>query len=165
VALPRSAAPSSVRAALLSAVALVAVAACASDGTPRANASSLPPGEGRSVVVGTVAPCVPPSAIPFGDVTSKLPPGLRFPPGSRLLEVDVAGGVTTIVGESSAGIGQLHARFRAQLVAAGRDVFAEDNEGIEAELFFTIPGGGLGVVRETKARCPVGVTRFSFSLN
>lgn len=108
---------------------------------------------------------MPPSSIPFDTVAAKLPAGLRFPPGSRLLEVDVTGGVTTIVGETRIAIGPLQDRFRAELKEAGRDVFAEDNEGREAELFFTIPGGGLGVVRETQARCPVGVTRFSFSLN
>jgi hypothetical protein len=98
-------------------------------------------------------------------VAAKLPSGLSFPPGSRLLQVDVAGGVTTVVGEIETAIGPLQQQFRRQLTAAGREIFAEDNEGIEAELLFTIPGGGIGVVRETKARCPEGVTRFSFSLN
>ena len=150
---------------LLAALGLTA-AACSSgsrvDASP--TPSGPPAGEGRSVVVGTVAPCVPPSPIPFGDVAKQLPPGLAFPPGSRLLEVDVTGGVTTIVGETRTAISPLQAHFRAELVAAGREIFSEDNEGIEAELFFTLPGGGIGVVRETKARCPLGMTRFSFSL-
>lgn len=146
-------------------LAVVLTLAGCSSSAPSATASAPPRGEGRSVVVGSVAPCVPPSAIPFGDVAKRLPPGLSFPPGARLLQVDVAGGVTTIVGETRMAIAPLQARFRRELVAAGREVFAEDNEGIEAELFFTIPGGGMGVVRETKARCPVGLTRFSFSLN
>ena len=81
------------------------------------------------------------------------------------MQYDVTGGVTTIVGETRIAIGTLQDRFRRQLVAAGREIFAEDNEGIEAELFFTLPGGGIGVIRETRARCPVGLTRFSISLN
>jgi hypothetical protein len=101
----------------------------------------------------------------LGDVATRLPPGVRFPAGARLLEVDVTGGVTTVVGETRLAIGPLQDVFRKQLTAAGREIFAEDNEGIEAELFFTLPQGGIGVIRQTRARCPAGVTRFSISLN
>lgn len=115
------------------------------------------------MVVGSAAPCVPPSAIPLADVAAKLPRGVSMPPGSRLLQVDVVAGMTTVVGESGVGITPLQALFRKQLQAAGREIFSEDNEGREAELYFTTPGGGFGVVRQTRARCPVGVTRFSIS--
>jgi hypothetical protein len=113
------------------------------------------------VVVGSAPPCVPPSAIPFGDVAAKLPHGMSMPPGSRLLQVEEKDGTTTVTGETDLGITPLQAVFRRQLLAAGRDIFLEDNEGREAELYFTLPGGSFGVVRETRARCPVGVTRFS----
>jgi hypothetical protein len=145
----------------------LALTACASgsDARPSATSSPLPAGEGRSVVVGSVAPCVPPSAIPVTQLPATLPAGVALPAGSRLLSVDVTGGVTTIVGETRVAIGPLKEQFRRPLTRAGREIFSEDNEGIEAELFFTLPGGGIGIVRETRARCPVGVTRFSVSLN
>ena len=144
--------------------ALLALAGCGS-GSSSTAASPPPPGEGRSIVVGSAPPCIPPSSIPLGNVAELLPPGLAMPPGSRLLERDVTGGVTTVVGETRTPIAPLLAHFKARLTAAGRVIFSEDNEGIEAELFFSVPGGRIGVLRETRARCPVGVTRFSVTVN
>lgn len=116
-------------------------------------------------MVGSAAPCVPPSPIPVDRLGNRLPAGLALPPGSRLLEVDDTGGVTTVVGETSIGVSPLQNRLRKELTAAGRVIFSEDNEGIEAELFFSVPHGGIGVVRATRARCPVGMTRLTITLN
>jgi hypothetical protein len=144
-------------------LAVVALAGCArgsSTGDDQSSAA-LPPGQGRSIVVGSAAACSPPPTIVVEDLAAKLPPGLTMPAGSRLLQVDETNGATTVIGETTTAISPLLALFRRQLLAAGREIFSEDNEGHEAELYFTLPGRGYGVVRETKARCPIGVTRFS----
>lgn len=126
--------------------------------------SSLPTGEGASVIVGTTQPCVAPPALPVEAAAGKLPPGLSLPPNSSLIGVDEANGTTTVTGETSMGVTELQDVFREQLQAAGYVIHREDNEGIEAELFFGLPDGRVGVVQERLPRCPEGVTRFSVTV-
>ena len=121
-------------------------------------------GQGTSVVVGTVPGCVVPSTLPSAALGDSLPVGLAMPAGSRLLEVRTDELGTTVVGEAATTISALHAVFRRQLVAGGLEIFAEDNEGVESELFFTDREGRIGAIRQTRARCPAGATRFSISV-
>lgn len=118
-------------------------------------------GTGRSVLVGSLAPCVPRPTIAVDDVAARLPAGVSFPAGSRLIETYRLDGSVTVVADSDLSVNQLFEHFRAQLAAAGHEVFAADNEGREAELFFAERDGGIGAVRETQPRCPSGVTRVS----
>ncbi len=99
------------------------------------------------------------------DLSAQLPSGLALPPGAGLLQVDTADGMTTVVGDSTLGVTALQDHFRRQIVAAGHEIFAEDNEGIEAELFFAVKEGGLATVRQRVARCPARTTRFSITVN
>jgi hypothetical protein len=143
-------------------LAVLAVGCASSSGGDAAVPRS---GEGRSVVVGSAAACTPPSAIALTRASHKLPAGMSFPAGSRLLQVEEEDGVTTVVAESRQTISALQQLFRGQLRAAGREIIAEDNEGREAELYFSVPGGGLGILRQSLARCPVGVTRWSVTVS
>lgn len=117
------------------------------------------------MLVGSLPGCVPPPRIAMRDLSGYLPTGLSLPAGAGLLSVDTAGGMTTVQGESTQTVTQLQDEFRRQVLAAGHDIFAEDNEGIEAELFFAVKGGGLATVSQRRARCPAGTTRFSITLN
>jgi len=150
---------------LLAAFVGLGLVSCRS-GSPSPTASATAQsGEGRSVLVGSAPSCRPPATIQPGNLAANLPTGLSFPPGAGLLQVDRTAGVTTVVGESRLGIGPLQDLFRKQLVAAGHVIFSEDNEGVEAELFFATADGGVGAVRQSLARCPVGTTRFSISVS
>jgi hypothetical protein len=140
-----------------------AVALSRRDAAPPAPAGPVS-GQGTSVVVGSAPGCVVPSALPASALGDALPAGLTMPPGSRLVAVTRDEFGTTVVGDAPGGINALHAAFRQQLVAGGLEIFAEDNEGVESELFFTDRDGRIGAIRQTRARCPAGVTRFSVNV-
>ena len=161
-----------VRAGLIGSAALIVLAGyvvvTSSSSEPAVPTASPTPtvqsGVGRSVVVGSAAGCVPPETIPMTELAGRLPTGITLPSDARLIEVTSTGIGTIVIADSRLGIGALHRSFRAQLVAARHEIFAEDNEGIEAELFFTTSSGSIGTIRQTRARCPVGTTRFSIEL-
>ena len=154
-------------AAVVIAIAIAIVVAGCTSGSETARGPTTVPlreGEGRSVIVGSTTLCSPPESIPLGDVGSRLPAGLSLPPGARLLEVKEVDGTISVSGETQMGVADLQAFFRDQLTAAGYPIHREDNEGIEAELYFGLPDGRVGVVQERVARCPKGTTRFSITL-
>ena len=85
-------------------------------------------------------------------------------PRRGLVSVADAAGVKTIVGQSPEAISTLLDRFREQLVEGGSSIHREDNEGHEAELYFTTPSGLVGSVQQRRVTCPADTTRFSVTV-
>lgn len=138
-------------------IAAVLMAACGGGGERQQRGN----GDGVSRLVGTVRPCVPPPSLGTAPeaVAALLPAGLSLPDDAEVTAVSDAEGMKTVVARTRLQPSALHARYTAQAEAAGYPVLKTDDEIIEAELYFSLPDGGLGLAQQVRARCPEGATQ------
>ena len=135
---------------------VVALPSCGRSAPPPA-----PSTEGKSILSGTVRPCVPPPTVEPDPTLMRalLPLGLALPDDAAIVQTTNADGTRTVVARTRLSPSELHARYLAQVEAAGYAVLKVDDEVVEAELYFSLPDGGLGLAQQVKARCPVGETQ------
>lgn len=114
---------------------------------------------GTSEIVGTTRPCAPPPTIPASDADGLLPQGIELPADASLVSAARSGPTRTVVARTSLAPSAAHAMYLRQIEGAGYEVLRLDDEVIEAEIYFSMPGGSLGVVQQIRARCPEGSTQ------
>jgi hypothetical protein len=120
--------------------------------------------EGVSEAAGTTPTCTAPAVQPLGDVASLLPKGIALPPDAELISSTTSNARTDVVVQSKATVGELQSRYTAQVRAAGYEIVKLDDEGHEAEVYFTVPGTSRALVQQVRSRCPAGTTRTVFSI-
>lgn len=115
---------------------------------------------GDSVAVGIPAEaCVPPRTWQGDGLPDRFPERLRLPEAAVVTDVvEVEAGVV-LDGYVGRPVPSVLADFRRVLDAAELAVEREDDEGREAELWFT-DGQRQGQVLISKTRCPEGATGF-----
>jgi hypothetical protein len=143
---------------------VVLTASCGSSEDADPAPSSSADNEGASKASGTVPPCTPPEVEPLGDVETLLPKGITLPPNAELVSSTTSDARTDVVVQSEATVSDLHARYIAQVKAAGYEIVKLDDEGHEAEVYFTVPGTSRALVQQVRSRCPAGMTRTVFSV-
>lgn len=92
-----------------------------------------------------------------------LPGGISLPPEAVVLDSKAAGPVRTLIVQAPGTVGDAYLRYKAQLEAAGHHIVKVDDEGHEAELYFTLPGAAFAAIQVVRPRCPDGVVRILFS--
>jgi len=125
--------------------------------------ASAPPqrtANGDSVAVGVpVEACVPPRTWQGDGLPERFPERLRLPEAAVVTDVvEVQAGVV-LDGYVGRPVPSVLDEFRRALDAADLAVEREDDEGREAELWFT-DGQRQGQVLISKTRCPEGATGF-----
>lgn len=130
-------------------------------GACAAEAPSRSENVGASRLRGTIRPCVPPPTIPRspGALAMLLPRGVSLPDDAAIVSATDTDGSRTVVARTAMSPSDLHARYKAQVEAAGYAVLKLDDEVIEAELYFSLPDGSLGLAQQVRARCPEGATQ------
>ncbi|MBA2608697.1 MAG: hypothetical protein H0U92_07150 [Actinobacteria bacterium] len=138
------------------AIAAIAVAATAGGGKDST--------EGKSVEApGSPVACTPPSSVAPDAVPASLAAGLRPAPPDIVTSASSSNGNVVLEASSSASVNEVFERYKSALVAAGFTVDDEDNEGREAELFFS-SGGRKGSLLIARRNCPPGSTGYKLTV-
>jgi hypothetical protein len=119
-------------------------------------------GQGKSVA-GPVKACASLPTLPTEQGAALLPKGLSLPGDVVVLQAETQAVQTIVSGATSTGVSDLRKQYEAQVRAAGYAVTKTDDEGREAEVYFTVDGKAA-VVGITRSTCPPAPTRFSVSV-
>ncbi len=139
--------------AAIAAIAVAATAGCSKNSR-----------EGKSVEApGSTVACTPPLSVAADAVPAALAAGLRPAPPDVVTSASSSNGNVVLEASTTASVNRIFERYKAALVAAGFAVNHEDNEGREAELFFS-SGGRKGSLLIARRDCPPGSTGYKLTV-
>jgi hypothetical protein len=124
-----------------------------------------PSKEGKSVADpdAAAAPCASTTTVAAGDIPAAVPAGLRPAPGDTVTRAAATGGASEVEVTTTQSVDDVFHRYKAALAGAGFKVDKEDDEGREAELYFS-NGSRKGSVLITRTNCPPGATRYKLTV-
>jgi hypothetical protein len=118
--------------------------------------------EGKSVADPDASTTVcDPSAT--ATVPAELDEALKPPSTDTVRTASTSDGKAVIVVQSPEAVDDVFARYKAALPSAGYAIDDEDDEGREAELYFS-KGGRKGSLLIKRSDCPPGSTRYQLTV-
>ena len=147
---------------IATAVITAGAAACTGGSTP-AKPPAASSGQGRSVAAGPTVACRVPPSHPVTTESSVLPKGLTLPSHAEVLQLTTNASITSLIVQAPGTIADIYAVYKGQLDSAGYAIVKTDNEGREAELYYSLPGVTFAAIQMVRASCPDRAVRILFS--